>query len=182
MFSCYEIEDANASHDISHNHRNWHHSHHSHLICVWISQCYQRRSVGRRRSAPVQLESKASDILLCESLGASRYSIHLVSEVSSVSIIFHPLSRALGGHNMLIWAPRFSDFNLAVAILSFWVFITKCLLRVLSVVNKWTEFFLHCCLMPFWIVCLSGQQSTDYSDSKHPSHIPWYLTHIEQRI
>lgn len=81
-----------------------------------------------------------------------------------------------------IWSQRFSDFNLAVAILSFWVFITKCLLRVLSVVNKWTEFFLHCCLMPFWIVCLSGQQSTDYSDPKHPSHIPWYLTHIEQRI
>lgn len=138
--------------------------------------------MGRRRSAPVQLEPKASDILLCEPLGASNYPIHLVSEVSIFSTTFHLLADPFGAHSILILASRFSDFNLAVAILSFWVFITKCLLRALSVVNKWTEFFLHCCLMPFWIVCLSGQQSTDYSDPKHPSHIPWYLTHSEQII
>ncbi|PVH88779.1 hypothetical protein DL98DRAFT_157105 [Cadophora sp. DSE1049] len=76
-----------------------------------------------------------------------------------------------------IWSQRFSDFNRAVAILSFWIFTSRCLMRVFGVINKWTEFFLHCCVMPFWIVCLSGQQSADYSDPKHPSQIPWYLTH-----
>ncbi|KAH7336326.1 hypothetical protein BKA65DRAFT_31956 [Rhexocercosporidium sp. MPI-PUGE-AT-0058] len=76
-----------------------------------------------------------------------------------------------------IWSQSFSDFNLGVAILTLWVFITRCLLRGLKVVNKWTDFFLHCCVMTFWIICLCGQQSPDYSDPEHPSRVPWYLTH-----
>ncbi|KAH9224553.1 hypothetical protein DL95DRAFT_378180 [Leptodontidium sp. 2 PMI_412] len=76
-----------------------------------------------------------------------------------------------------IWSQRFTDFNLGVAILTLWVFMTRCLLICLKVVNKWTDFFLHCCLMPFWIICLSGQLSTDFSDPEHPSRLPWYLTH-----
>src|SRR5208282_2584061 len=46
-----------------------------------------------------------------------------------------------------------------------------------GVMGKWTQVFLQCCVLPFWVLSLAGQQSCDYSDSEHPSRTPWYLTH-----
>ena len=69
-----------------------------------------------------------------------------------------------------------SDFNLAVGILSAWVFLARILLQYLAVWGGWTEMFLNCCVFPFWITSIIGQRSADFTDPDHISHSPWYLS------
>jgi hypothetical protein len=47
----------------------------------------------------------------------------------------------------------------------------------MNIIKKWTQVFLQCCVLLFWILSLMAQQSPDYSDTQHPSRMPWYLNH-----
>ena len=135
--------------------------------------------MGGRRDERVQFRSKTPDLFLRKLSRAPSDPLYMVPSVSKGLVRL--LGRSFWWYfwiDKLVWPNhRFTDSNLGVAILTLWLFATRMSLRCLGITNKCTEFFLQCCLFFFWILCLAGQLSPDYSDSQHPSRLPWYLTH-----
>jgi hypothetical protein len=51
------------------------------------------------------------------------------------------------------------------------------ILRSIGVMGKWRQVFLQCCVLPFWVLSLAGQLSSDYRDREFLTYIQWYLAH-----
>lgn len=76
-----------------------------------------------------------------------------------------------------IWSQTFTDFNLSVGILAFWVCLIKLILVWFEVRSRQTELFLQGCALVSWVLCFASQLSRDLSDEEHQSRVPWYLCH-----
>ncbi|KAH6990296.1 hypothetical protein EDB80DRAFT_882295 [Ilyonectria destructans] len=76
----------------------------------------------------------------------------------------------------LIWSQRLTDSNLAIAILSFVIFLTRGTMAYLDYLPRYATILYDMLLAFLWIVSLAGQASGDFSDPDHPSVHPWYLT------
>jgi hypothetical protein len=90
-------------------------------------------------------------------------------------ISFPPICSLKSWREMLPF--RCTNFNLGAALLTLWFYLTRLLLVVIGTLGIWTEVYLHSFALIFWLLSCIAQQSSDYSDAKHPSRVPWYLTH-----
>lgn len=69
-----------------------------------------------------------------------------------------------------------TDSNLAIAILGLVVFIARSILNCISYLPRYVNVLYDLLLFSLWTGSLAGQASGDYTDPKHPSPRPWYLT------
>lgn len=69
-----------------------------------------------------------------------------------------------------------TDSNLAIAILSFVIFLARGIIAHLDYLPGYATVLYDMLLAFLWIVSLAGQASGDFSDPDHPSAHPWYLT------
>ncbi|KAF4964699.1 hypothetical protein FSARC_7406 [Fusarium sarcochroum] len=76
----------------------------------------------------------------------------------------------------LLWSQRLSTSNLAIAILGFVVFIARSAMSHLRYLPPYVNIIYDMILLSLWAVSLASQTSGDFSDPKHPSPHPWYLT------
>ncbi|CAG9946625.1 unnamed protein product [Clonostachys rosea f. rosea IK726] len=75
----------------------------------------------------------------------------------------------------LIWSQRLTNSQLCIAALSFVIFIIRAGMQQLGYLPRAASIVYDILLSSLWIWVLVGQNSADYSDSKHPSPHPWYL-------
>ncbi|KAF7959076.1 hypothetical protein EAE96_002593 [Botrytis aclada] len=76
-----------------------------------------------------------------------------------------------------IWSRRYTDFNLAAAIFTLCIFLTRELLAIAVSISTQMKVYLLSCMLIFWVMSFIGQRSSDYSDPDHLSRVPWYLNH-----
>ncbi|KAF4976659.1 hypothetical protein FZEAL_6708 [Fusarium zealandicum] len=75
----------------------------------------------------------------------------------------------------LIWTQRFTDSNLAIAILGLVIFVARGIMDHLDYLPRYVNMLYDVLLLSLWTVSLTSQTSGDLSDPKHPSSHPWYL-------
>ncbi|KAK7414800.1 hypothetical protein QQX98_006402 [Neonectria punicea] len=76
----------------------------------------------------------------------------------------------------LIWSQRLTDSNLAIAILSFVIFLARAIMTHLDYLPCYVDVLYDMLLASLWVVSLAGQTSGDFTDPDHTSTHPWYLT------
>ncbi|KAL4865687.1 hypothetical protein BDV12DRAFT_146171 [Aspergillus spectabilis] len=76
-----------------------------------------------------------------------------------------------------VWDSFTTNWNLVIAILSTFLFITKVPLHMLNLLYPFVSTFLHIGLIVVYCVSAAWQAGSDTSDSDHPqSGPPWYIT------
>ncbi|RFN46333.1 hypothetical protein FIE12Z_9407 [Fusarium flagelliforme] len=76
----------------------------------------------------------------------------------------------------LIWSQRLATSNLAVAVLGLVVFASRTAMSYLRYLSYFTNIIYDMMLLSLWATSLAGQTSGDFTDPKHPSSHPWYLS------
>lgn len=71
---------------------------------------------------------------------------------------------------------RLATSNLAVAALGLVVFASRTAMSYLRYLSHFTNIIYDMMLLSLWATSLAGQTSGDFTDPKHPSSHPWYLT------
>ncbi|PTD06581.1 hypothetical protein FCULG_00006630 [Fusarium culmorum] len=66
--------------------------------------------------------------------------------------------------------------NLAIAMLGLVVFVARTIMSRLRCLPHHINIIYDMILFSLWAIGLAGQTSSDFSDPKHPSPHPWYLT------
>ncbi|RGP77085.1 hypothetical protein FLONG3_4824 [Fusarium longipes] len=75
-----------------------------------------------------------------------------------------------------IWSERLATSNLAIAVLGLVIFIARTAMSRLRYLSHYMNIVYDITLVSLWAMSLVGQTSGDFSDPKHPSPHPWYLT------
>ncbi|RMJ12296.1 hypothetical protein CDV36_008054 [Fusarium kuroshium] len=75
-----------------------------------------------------------------------------------------------------IWKQRLTESNLAIAILTLFIFFARAVLSHADFLYRYISVIYDVVLLCFWTMSLANQSSGDLSDPKHPSPLPWYLT------
>ncbi|WQF89856.1 hypothetical protein CDEST_14870 [Colletotrichum destructivum] len=81
----------------------------------------------------------------------------------------------------LIWSQQLTDGALAVGLLSLTILIARVIMTILGQMSRTFSMIYDIILTFFWIQTLVYQASGDFSDPKHPSPHPWYLSRYCQR-
>ncbi|KAI6773770.1 hypothetical protein HG531_000619 [Fusarium graminearum] len=75
-----------------------------------------------------------------------------------------------------IWSQSLAASNLAIAMLGLVVFVARTIMSRLRCLSHHINIIYDMILFSLWAIGLAGQTSSDFSDPKHPSPHPWYLT------
>ncbi|KAI9892703.1 MAG: hypothetical protein M1814_001123 [Vezdaea aestivalis] len=76
----------------------------------------------------------------------------------------------------LIWSQFQTNFNVIVSVLSMFVLLIKGVMWVMHLWMPLISLIMHSIITALWAFSVYAQASPDYSDPKHPSKLPWYLT------
>ncbi|KAL0936043.1 uncharacterized protein CTRU02_208258 [Colletotrichum truncatum] len=76
----------------------------------------------------------------------------------------------------LIWSPRLTDANLAVSLLSMVILLARVMMMYFGQMSPTFSMMYDALLGLLWIHSISSQASGDFTDPRHPSPHPWYLT------
>jgi hypothetical protein len=71
---------------------------------------------------------------------------------------------------------RLATSNLAVTVLGLFVFASRTAMSYLRYLSHFTNIIYDMMLLGLWATSLAGQASGDFTDPKHQSSHPWYLT------
>lgn len=74
-----------------------------------------------------------------------------------------------------VWSQTLTDFNVAISIISLFIFIAK---LVLIIMRHWYPILslsTHISLTVLYIVSMYGQMGPDHLDERYPSNIAWYI-------
>ncbi|KAG8673224.1 hypothetical protein FPOAC2_06661 [Fusarium poae] len=75
-----------------------------------------------------------------------------------------------------IWSQSLAASNLAIAMLGLVVFVARTIMSRVRYLPHHINIIYDMILLSLWATSLAGQTSGDFSDPKHPSPHPWYLT------
>ncbi|KZL82756.1 hypothetical protein CI238_10094 [Colletotrichum incanum] len=81
----------------------------------------------------------------------------------------------------LIWSPSLTDATLAVALLSIIFLVARITVEYFGQMSRTFSLIYGTFLIFFWFHSIESQASGDFSDPKHSSRHPWYLTRHCQR-
>ena len=69
-----------------------------------------------------------------------------------------------------------TDWNVVICVLSMFILLAKVVMYITEIFPPVISAIVHGVLTIFYIVSITQQAASDYSDPDHPSTIPWYLT------
>lgn len=73
------------------------------------------------------------------------------------------------------YACRLTDFNVAIAVLSLFLLLTKLIAFIMHVWYPILAMFINIALLALYATSIAGQAGSDYLDPDHPSPIAWYI-------
>lgn len=82
----------------------------------------------------------------------------------------------VGAKAVLTFAQRLTNSNLAIAIFTLTVAVSRGLLFRLGYIYQFVSIGYDSLLCALWAYSVASQASADFSDPEHPSPHPWYLT------
>ncbi|KUJ23200.1 uncharacterized protein LY89DRAFT_776994 [Mollisia scopiformis] len=125
------------------------------FLCIWIWT----------------LDPKGASRKLLWSEGASR----LLNSDPSNAIYFYS-NQTETPEVPYIWSEKLANANVMVIMGTSIIVVLRAAFHTSNRFNtKRIDLTLNIILLPLWIACLVGQQSSDYSDPHHRSRFPWYL-------
>jgi len=74
-----------------------------------------------------------------------------------------------------VWSQTLTDFNVAISVISLFVFISKLVMIIMRIFFPILGLFVHLVLFVLYIVSMYGQMGPDHLDERYPSSIAWYL-------
>ncbi|MCJ1354562.1 MAG: hypothetical protein MMC33_004551 [Icmadophila ericetorum] len=74
------------------------------------------------------------------------------------------------------WNQFITSFNVVFAVLSMFILLVKVFLYIMDLFWPLLALLVHALLIVLASVSIYNQAGSDYSDSAHPSRVPWYLT------
>ncbi|MCJ1334217.1 hypothetical protein MMC10_010924 [Thelotrema lepadinum] len=74
------------------------------------------------------------------------------------------------------WNQFITDWNVVICVLSMFILLAKVVMYITEIFPPVISAIVHGVLTIFYIVSITQQAASDYSDPDHPSTIPWYLT------
>ena len=132
--------------------------------------------MGNWRVGTFQLEAKFSFVFLRKLPASSHDAFCLVASVSHWPL--NLTSASVDGFLMtdtVLLSFSLTDMNVAISIISLFVFIAK---LVLIIMRHWYPIlstFIHGSLAILYIVSMYGQMGPDHLDERYPSNIAWYI-------
>ncbi|MCJ1243127.1 hypothetical protein MMC30_000324 [Trapelia coarctata] len=75
------------------------------------------------------------------------------------------------------WNQFITSFNVVIAVLSMFIMLVKTVMFITATFPPLVSAIVHASLVAVYAVSITQQAASDYSDPRHPSKVPWYLTH-----
>lgn len=72
-------------------------------------------------------------------------------------------------------APRLTNFNVAISIVSLFILLTKLILFIMKVWFPLIGLFVNAALVALFTTSVYGQMGPDYADPRYPSPVAWYI-------
>ncbi|KAH7155496.1 hypothetical protein B0J13DRAFT_227416 [Dactylonectria estremocensis] len=78
-------------------------------------------------------------------------------------------------HIALVWTRTFTDFNVAISVLSLFMLLSKLTAYIMKVWFPVLATFINTCMVGLYIVSVYGNVGPDYTDSRYPAPAAWYF-------
>ncbi|KAG6036936.1 hypothetical protein E4U41_005409 [Claviceps citrina] len=75
----------------------------------------------------------------------------------------------------LIWSQTFTDFNVAISVVSLFVLLTKLISVIMQLWYPILATFINCVMVALYVVSTYGQVGPDYADARYPAPAAWYF-------